>query len=326
MTANQTLLDAYLDYLSHQRQLSPHTVAGYRIDLEQLQSRLADTHWHDAGHFTIRKAISQLHAQGLNPRSLARKLSAWRNFFKWLAEHGDQQGNQAVLTSNPAQNVKAPKATKPLPKALGVDDAVRLMEHPPLAADGIPHANAACNHAMFELLYSSGLRVSELCALDLRYSATPTASLGWIDLAEREVTVTGKGAKMRRVPVGEAALQAVQRWLLVRPVLAHSHPTQDHSQDDRALFVNARGNRISPRVVQLRLKSYAQLQSMPTHVHPHVLRHSFASHVLQSSGDLRAVQEMLGHNSIAATQIYTALDFQRLAEVYDAAHPRAKRK
>jgi integrase/recombinase XerC len=334
MTANQTLLEAYLDYLSHQRQLSHHTVSGYRIDLEQLQSRLADTHWRDASHFTIRKAISQLHAQGLNPRSLARKLSAWRNFFKWLAEHGDQQGNQAALTSNPAQNVKAPKPTKPLPKALGVDDAVRLMEHPPQAADGIPHANAACNHAMFELLYSSGLRVSELCALDLRYSATPTASLGWIDLDEREVTVTGKGAKMRRVPVGEAALQAVRHWLLVRPVLAHSHlsldssqdSSQNASQDDRALFVNARGNRISPRVVQLRLKSYAQLQSMPTHVHPHVLRHSFASHVLQSSGDLRAVQEMLGHNSIAATQIYTSLDFQRLAEVYDAAHPRAKRK
>ena len=317
MTANQTLLETYLDYLSHQRQLSPHTVTGYRIDLEQLQSRLADTHWLDVGHFTIRQAISQLHAQGLNPRSLARKLSAWRNFFKWLAEHSHQQGNHPALTSNPAQNVKAPKPTKPLPKALGVDDAVRLMEHPPQSADGIPHANAACNHAMFELLYSSGLRVSELCALDLHYSATPTPSLGWIDLDEREVTVTGKGAKMRRVPVGEAALQAMRHWLLVR---------QDLSQDNRALFVNARGNRISARVVQLRLKSYAQLQSMPTHVHPHVLRHSFASHVLQSSGDLRAVQEMLGHNSIAATQIYTALDFQRLAEVYDAAHPRAKRK
>jgi integrase/recombinase XerC len=306
--ANKGLLEAYLAHLCHQRQLSPHTIAGYRIDLEQLQAKLANTHWHEVEHFTVRKIIAQFHAQGLNPRSLARKLSAWRNFFKWLLQnHG--------LSSNPVQGVRAPKPNKPLPKALGVDDAVRLMEKPPQAAvaGSIPDANAACNHAMFELLYSSGLRVSELCALDLRY--TPATKKGWIDLNEREVTVTGKGSKMRRVPVGQAAVQAILHWLTVRSVLA----LQDDSDDSLALFINARGKRITPRVVQLRLKTYAQHQAMPVHVHPHVLRHSFASHVLQSSGDLRAVQDMLG-------QVYTALDFQRLAEVYDAAHPRSKRK
>ncbi len=313
--ANSHLLEAYLAHLCQQRQLSPHTVAGYRIDLTQLQASLPNTQWHEVEHFAVRKIIAQLHAQGLNPRSLARKLSAWRNFFKWLLEHHG-------LTNNPVQGVKAPKPNKPLPKALGVDDAVRLMEKPPQAAvaGSIPDANAACNHAMFELLYSSGLRVSELCAVDLRY--TPAASKGWIDLNEREVTVTGKGSKMRRVPVGQAAIQAISHWLAVRPVLA----LQDDSDDSLALFINVRGKRISPRVVQLRLKAYAQRQAMPVHVHPHVLRHSFASHVLQSSGDLRAVQDMLGHTSIASTQVYTALDFQRLAEVYDAAHPRSKRK
>lgn len=310
--ANQSLLEAYLAHLLHQRQLSPLTIASYRSDLAQLQVLLPDTAWQDIKHFAIRKIGAQLHAQGLSPRSLARKLSAWRSFFNWLAE-------QSTLSSNPVQGVKGPKRNKPLPKALGVDDAVRLVSPlPSNRLEALELASASCNRAMFELLYSSGLRVSELCLLDFRYHSGPPCSSGWIDLAEREVTVTGKGNKMRRVPIGQAALDALQDWLAQRPLLA--------APDETALFINERARRMSARVVQMRLKTHAQQQTMPTHVHPHMLRHSFASHVLQSSGDLRAVQEMLGHSSIAATQVYTALDFQHLSQVYDAAHPRAKRK
>jgi integrase/recombinase XerC len=312
--ANQILLEAYLAHLLHQRQLSPLTITSYRSDLEQLQALLPGTAWQNMEHFTIRKISAQLHAKGLSPRSLARKLSAWRSFFNWLAEQ-----DATTLESNPIQGVKGPKRNKPLPKSLGVDDAVRLVSSGPVAQlDALELATLACNRAMFELLYSSGLRVSELCLLDYRYHGAPINSLGWIDLAEREVTVTGKGNKMRRVPIGQAATDALQDWLAQRPLLA--------APEQAALFLNERARRISPRVVQLRLKAHAQQQAMPTHVHPHMLRHSFASHVLQSSGDLRAVQEMLGHTSIAATQVYTALDFQHLSHVYDAAHPRAKRK
>jgi integrase/recombinase XerC len=313
--ADSNLLAAYLAHLLQQRQLSALTVSSYRRDLEQLQALLPDTNWHTIAPAHIRRISAQLHAQGLSPRSVARKLSSWRGFFEWLSKQKDQ----APLSSNPAQGVKGPKRSKPLPKALGVDDSVHLVSaRPSPALEAIPAASAACNRAMFELLYSSGLRVSELCALDFRYHSGPPASQGWIDLTEREVTVTGKGNKMRRVPIGQAALDALQDWLQQRALLA--------KPDEAALFVNERSNRISPRLVQLRLKTHAQQQSMPTHVHPHMLRHSFASHVLQSSGDLRAVQEMLGHSSIASTQVYTALDFQHLSQVYDVSHPRAKRK
>ncbi len=198
---------------------------------------------------------------------------------------------------------------------------MRLVSQPNPARDA-GSAAQACDHAMFELLYSSGLRVSELVGLDLRYVQLPGhVSAGWIDFEAGEVTVTGKGSKQRRVPVGRAALEAVQRWLALRPALA-----QDDRDDARfALFLNTRGKRVSARVLQLRLKAQARAVGLASDAHPHVLRHSFASHVLQSSGDLRAVQEMLGHSSIASTQVYTALDFQRLAQVYDAAHPRAKK-
>ncbi len=323
MSQNADLLQAWLEFLTHQRHLSPLTVASYRSDLLQLQALLPPGDWADVGHFNLRKISSQLHAQGLSPRSLARKVSSWRNFYQWLAR-------QAPLASNPAQGVKTPKRSKPLPKALGVDDAVRLVSQTTpstaaLAEGSTAQASHACNRAMFELLYSSGLRVSELCALDWRYVQAQHGhtSLGWIDLAEAEVTVTGKGSKMRRVPVGQAAIAALREWLQARPALAAAQAAES---DACALFINERGKRISPRLVQLRLKAHAQALDMPTHVHPHVLRHSFASHVLQSSGDLRAVQDMLGHSSIASTQVYTALDFQRLSQVYDQAHPRARRK
>ena len=214
--------------------------------------------------------------------------------------------------------MKPPKRSKPLPKALGADDAIRMVAQAMPGKDATAAAQL-CNRAMFELLYSSGLRVSELVGLDVRYTKEGKyASPGWIDFEAQEVHVTGKGGKERKVPAGRPALEAVSAWLAVRETLVKADP--------HPLFLSERGNRMSPRVVQLRLKAHAQALGIPANVHPHVLRHSFASHVLQSSGDLRAVQEMLGHASIAATQVYTSLDFQRLAQVYDATHPRAKKK
>ncbi|HJV87246.1 MAG TPA: tyrosine recombinase XerC [Noviherbaspirillum sp.] len=317
MTAatNHARIASYLDSLETQRKLSPHTVSNYRRDLLELVAMTDALSDKPAlatlSHFHVRKFAAQLHAKGLNARSIARKLSAWRGFFEWLSE-------QEILPANPVEGVKAPKRSKPLPKALSADDAVRVV------AEGSPGRDAnspdqLCNRAMFELLYSSGLRVSELTGLDVRFVKEGNyASAGWIDFDEAEVSVTGKGGKQRKVPVGQPALQAIAAWLAVRDTLVKADP--------HPLFLTGRGTRVSSRIIQLRLRSHAQALGIPTHVHPHVLRHSFASHVLQSSGDLRAVQEMLGHASIAATQIYTSLDFQRLAEVYDAAHPRAKKK
>lgn len=313
--SNPKHIDDYLDSLEKHRKLSPHTITNYRRDLTELvafTSALPGSLALSAvTHFHVRKFAAQMHAKGLNARSIARKLSAWRGFFDWLAE------NDITLAANPVEGVKAPKRDKPLPKALSADDAVRVV------AEGMPgrDVNAPeqlCNRAMFELLYSSGLRVSELCALDVRFAKEGNyTSAGWVDLDEREVRVIGKGNKERKVPVGGPALQAIAAWLTVRETFVKLDP--------HPLFLSTRGTRISPRVVQVRLKAHARALGIPTNVHPHVLRHSFASHVLQSSGDLRAVQEMLGHASIAATQVYTSLDFQRLAQVYDAAHPRAKK-
>jgi integrase/recombinase XerC len=314
-TAHQVYLDGYLDSLITQRKLAAHTVSSYSRDLNELAA-FADTLGSTSSpasitHFHIRKFAAQLHAKGLNARSIARKLSAWRGFFEWLSE-------QTPLASNPVDGVKAPKRAKPLPKALSADDAVRLVSEKTPGKDADSTAQL-CNQAMFELLYSSGLRVSELVQLDICYTQEVAhTSTGWIDIKACEVMVTGKGNKMRSVPVGQPAIAALSTWLIQRAAIVKADP--------HALFVNERGNRMSPRVVQLRLKAHAQALGIPADVHPHVLRHSFASHVLQSSGDLRAVQEMLGHASIAATQVYTSLDFQRLAKVYDAAHPRAKKK
>jgi integrase/recombinase XerC len=311
---NLTRIEGYLGSLETQRKLSPHTVSNYRRDLIELVAFAATLPGNPplsaVTHFHVRKFASQMHAKGLNARSIARKLSAWRGFFEWLAEND-------TLAANPVEGVKAPKRDKPLPKALSADDAIRTV------AEGTPgkDANAPdqlCNRAMFELLYSSGLRVSELSSLDVRFVREGDyTSAGWVDLDELEVTVTGKGSKQRKVPVGEPAAQAIAAWLAVRETLVKLDP--------HPLFLSARGTRLSPRVLQSRLKTHARALGIPVNVHPHVLRHSFASHVLQSSGDLRAVQEMLGHASIAATQVYTSLDFQRLAQVYDATHPRAKK-
>jgi integrase/recombinase XerC len=242
--------------------------------------------------------VATLHAKGLSPRTLALVLSAWRGWFRWLVRHRG-------LAANPALGVRAPKAPRTLPKALSVEAAQKLLD-----AGDDSDAAAIRDRAMFELLYSSGLRVGELVALNV--------DDGRLDLAQGEVTVTGKGSKTRTVPVGARAKECLRKWLAARATLAASA--------EKALFVGARGRRISPAVVAARLARWARLAGSRQRVHPHMLRHSFATHVLQSSQDLRAVQEMLGHASISTTQVYTHLDYQALAKVYDAAHPRARKK
>lgn len=307
-------LDKYLDNLQFQRMLSAHTIASYRRDLAELAQMAGEIPWVDVDQGHIRKFAAQLHARGLNPRSIARKLSSWRGFFDWLAQ-------ASPLKRNPAEGVRPPRKNKPLPKALSVDDAVHLVsqDNPARGQSGMQ----ACNRAMFELLYSCGLRVSELCGLDVTFVREEGyTSTGWLDIDNQEVFVTGKGNKMRSVPVGSHAIAALSEWIEVRATMPRKTVDTQHMH---ALFLSERGSRISPRVAQLRLKEHGKALGLATDVHPHMLRHSFASHMLQGSGDLRAVQELLGHASIAATQVYTSLDFQRLAQVYDAAHPRAKK-
>ena len=290
---------AYLAELAEQRRQSPHTVAAYRRDLEKLLNLAGETPLQRLGGHQVRQFLAQLHGAGLAGRSLARHLSAWRGFFAWLGRRGEVVGN-------PCDGVKPPRSPKRLPKALSADEAARLLEEP--GQDDDP-AIQARDRAMFELFYSSGLRLAELVGLQWRDLE--------LMLAEDEVRVTGKRGKTRIVPVGRQAREALLAWRMLRDTVAGA--------DEAALFVGRRGRRIHPRVVEERLEHHARQAGLPRHVHPHMLRHSFASHVLQSSGDLRAVQEMLGHASIAATQIYTHLDFQHLAKSYDAAHPRAKK-
>jgi len=325
--ADEQHIASYLEHLQTQRKLSEHTLDGYQRDLDQLGALCVEKKISSLSKITAfdtRRFAAQLHSRGMSPSSIARKLSAWRGFFNWMAIHHQ-------LTVNPADGVKAPKRARALPKALGVDDAVRLVSGSYAKVDASNNSDTSdadltqqlCNHAMFELLYSSGLRVSELVGLDVQYTETRDhASLGWLDLDGCEVTVTGKGNKRRTVPVGSAAILSIREWLSRRASVINGKP----DCDPHALFITARGQRISARAVQNRIKAHAQAMGIPADVHPHMLRHSFASHVLQSSGDLRAVQEMLGHSSIASTQVYTSLDFQRLAQVYDAAHPRAKKQ
>lgn len=292
-------VDAYLAELAEQRRQSPHTVAGYRRDLEKLQALAGETPLAGLQVHHIRRFVAQLHATGLSGRSLARLLSAWRGFFAWLGRRGE-------VAANPCEAIRPPKSPQRLPSALSADEAARLLDS---EEDGDP-ALAARDRAMFELFYSSGLRLAELAALD--FDALDMA------LHDGEVRVTGKRSKTRIVPVGAKAQAALADWAKERPGLA--------AADEPALFVSRRGTRLSHRMIQRRLGHQARLAGLPTHVHPHMLRHSFASHLLQSSGDLRAVQEMLGHASISTTQVYTHLDFQYLSKIYDAAHPRAKKK
>jgi len=286
----------YLTYLTTQRRIAPLTLAAYRRDLSKLLDLAGPQPLAALAAADLRRYVARLHAGGLGARSLARCLSAWRGLFRWLVRHHG-------LTANPADAIRPPRGPRRLPRALSPDQAAKLLDAP--AEDPM----ALRDHAMFELCYSSGLRLAELIGLDANFG---------VDRAEGLVTVTGKRGKSRSVPVGGPALAALQRWLEVRATLARPEET--------ALFVGKQGRRMSQGVVRQRLARWAQLAGLPVHVHPHMLRHSFASHVLQSSGDLRAVQEMLGHASIRSTQVYTHLDFQHLASVYDAAHPRAKKR
>jgi integrase/recombinase XerC len=314
LTLDQPMRD-WLDYLAIQRRYSKHTLAAYERDLKQLILLAGDTPIKDIAERHIRQFLAKLHGQGHQPRSLARMLAAWRGFYAWWAP-------KAGLTLNPAQDVKAPKANRSLPKALSVDQTQALLDASALSASREPLTMR--DRAMFELFYSSGLRLSELVSIDLGYSkCNDYESDSWLDLSQQEVHVLGKGGKRRTVPVGQQAINAISQWITVRePFIKPASLNPDRF----ALFVGERGKRIHSRVIQQRLAKLAMVAGLPTRVHPHVLRHSFASHILQSAQDLRAVQEMLGHASISTTQVYTKLDFQHLSAVYDAAHPRAGRK
>jgi integrase/recombinase XerC len=288
-------LERYLSHLRHERRLATNTLGAYARDCRLLLGLAGDRALGALTSHDIRRFAAALHGKGQSPRSLARILSSWRGLYEWL-------GREREVAANPCAGVKAPRAAKRLPEVLSPDDAVRLVS---LAEDS---EMGLRDRALFELAYSCGLRVSELTGLDLES----------VDVKAAEVRVTGKGSKTRIVPVGSHALEAIAAWDPVRARLAKA--------GERALFVGRAGRRIGPREVQRRIKRWAAAAGLAVDVHPHMLRHSFASHVLQSSGDLRAVQEMLGHASIASTQVYTHLDFQHLAKVYDAAHPRARRK
>lgn len=305
------LIDAYLEWCAVHKRLSDVTLEVYARDLSLLQKMsftIGVTAPQDLSTHHVRQLVMQLHSKGQSPKSMARYLSSWRSWFAWLLRDGH-------VLNNPVQGVRTPKIAKSLPKALSVDDAVLLAQNAS-AGEQVLYVR---DHAIIELLYSSGLRVSELVGLDVSPPKSSTGfGNGWIDVIEADVHVLGKAKKPRVVPVGDPAIKAVNAWLAMRSEFLGVR------QND-ALFVGQNGTRLTARSIQLRLAKHASRLGLPINVHPHMLRHSFATHVLQSSGDLRAVQEMLGHASLSATQVYTGLDFQHLSKVYDAAHPRAKK-
>lgn len=290
-------LDDYIQHLTFERGLSPLTCKNYTRDIQLLESLVENADLKFVTIQQVRRLIGTLHSRDLSSTSIARALSAWRGFYDYLIQHKG-------FTQNPVIGLRAPKAAKTLPQALSVDQAIKFVD---IQGDGILDVR---DHAMLELFYSSGLRLAELVSLDI----------GMLDFSEGTVTVTGKGNKTRIVPLGSHAISALQVWLQQRA---------DIKLDDKgknAVFVTQKGGRITARAVQYRVKTWAIKQGININMHPHLLRHSFATHVLQSSQDLRAVQEMLGHANISTTQVYTHLDFHHLAKVYDTAHPRAKKK
>ncbi len=303
---DQALVEQYLEYVRVEKRLADRTVELYSLDLARLRESAAAAGVPllnvQAAH--VRRWVAQMHGAGRSGRGIALILSGWRGFYTWLGRHGR-------VPSNPVQDVRAPRSPRPLPKALGVDDAMQLADHLDAEADPLLEVRDA---ALVELLYGCGLRVGELVGLD---AVASTAARGWIDMEAAEAHVLGKGSKRRTVPVGSKAMEALRDWIEARGQLAGGDP---------ALFIGIRGKRLSAQSVWLRLKQRSMRAGLAVPVHPHMLRHSFASHVLQSSGDLRAVQELLGHANIATTQVYTRLDFQHLAKAYDAAHPRALKK
>jgi integrase/recombinase XerC len=291
-------IDGYLGHLAKERRLSPHTASNYARDIGALADYLERgnvTDWKRVDSQHVRVFAARSHAGGLSPRSVQRRLSAVRGFFGYLVREG-------VASSNPAVDIRAPKAARRLPGTLDVDQIAQLLQIPgddPLAVR---------DRAIMELFYSSGLRLAELVGL----------ALTDLDLADRTVRVLGKGAKTRIVPVGRKACDAIRAWLKERAALADI--------DETAMFVNRNGSRLQPRAIQLRIAQWARRAGLPSRVYPHLFRHSFATHLLESSRDLRGVQELLGHADISTTQVYTHLDFAHLARTYDASHPRAKRK
>ena len=303
----------YLEHARVEKRLAARTVTLYALDLRKLadfaQAAGVDLRAVQSHH--VRGWVARMHAGGRSGRGIALILSGWRGFYAWL-------GRQGLIGANPVQDVRAPRQPRPLPKALSVDEAMRLADY--AQAEDAPWL-AARDAALVELLYGSGLRVGELAGLDVAASdAALKAGRGWIDLAAAEVQVQGKGGKRRAVPLGAAAVRALQAWLALRGQ-RHVGPS-----GEAALFIGWRGARLSAHAIWERLRRRSQQAGLAAPVHPHMLRHSFASHLLQSSGDLRAVQELLGHANISTTQVYTRLDFQHLAQTYDAAHPRAHRK
>jgi integrase/recombinase XerC len=319
------LMQEYLHELHVLRQLSAHTLKAYGMDLSDLQS-FAQEDSVDLLKVTnahVRRWAGRLHSKDKSSRTIARALSAWRGWYDWLTEKNTRRDAQsgkvsAQLAANPVDDVKAPKRLKSLPKALSVEQALSLVNQAVKEADEKKDLESIRDAAIVDLLYSSGLRLSELLGIDVMQSKDRQhESAGWLDWDAAEVTVLGKGGKRRSVPVGAPAMKSLLAWRSIRN-------SSEEAPESIALFLSASGKRLSPRTVQARLRTLAIRAGLPTHVHPHMMRHSFASHVLQSSQDLRAVQEMLGHASIASTQIYTSLDFQHLAQAYDKAHPRAK--
>ncbi len=298
MSSLQPLIKSYLNHLASQRGLSPITIKNYQRNLNEFISMLEEkkiTSWTELDSQTVRLMVKQLNQKGIKARSIATKLSALRSFLAHLVQF-------ELLTHNPAKGISAPKLDKPLPKNISVDEIFQLLdidENDPLSIR---------DQCMMELMYSSGLRLSELVGINLID----------IKLSEKEVMVTGKGSKQRLLPVTDRAVQTIKQWLKVRPEFCLAGET--------ALFVSKQKNRISERNVQARMEQWGLKQALPSHLNPHKLRHSFATHMLESSGNLRAVQTLLGHADLATTQVYTHLDFQHLTEVYDQAHPRAKRK
>ena len=317
MAALSKLIADFLDVLAYERRYSPLTIAAYRRDLSWLTAAFETEALAEVKAPAVRTEVGRWRSTGLSPKTIARRLSAWRSFFDWASE-------REALSANPVRGIRPPKASRLLPKTLSTDSAVHFVSGLGDRQKTTAHEGwiTTRDRAMFELMYSCGLRLSELVWLDTAEAGAtrqPGAGLGWIDRMAKEVFVVGKGSKSRRIPVGEPALAAVDDWLAYRSLMTGASETP-------ALFLNAQGRRLSARGVQRRFSQHSAALGMPTEVHPHMLRHSFATHLLQSSGDLRAVQEMLGHAQIATTQVYTHLDFQRLAAVYDAAHPRAKRQ
>ena len=316
------LVIRYLEHVRVERRLAARTVTLYELDLIKLAdyAKTASVDLLKVQTSHIRRWVAQMHSGGRSGRGIALILSGWRGFYVWL-------GREGLIASNPVQDVKAPKAAKPLPKALSVDDSVQLASFQNETQDPWLEARDA---AMVELLYGSGLRIAELVGLDAVATAT---SRGWVDMQAAEVHVLGKGGKRRAVPVGAKAIQALETWNTMRVgVLPASVAINKIAKnnlkniDKNALFLGKNGTRLTAVSIWQRLKRRSLQAGLAVPVHPHMLRHSFASHVLQSSGDLRAVQELLGHSQIATTQVYTRLDFQHLAKAYDAAHPRAKIK